>query len=63
MIRAALGEEDQVDSMDAYAFGQAQTAMLLALVQEAGTTDQQTQALLEETAQQVRSFFERQAKQ
>jgi hypothetical protein len=62
VINAALGEEEQVNSMDAYAFGQAQTAMLLAFIREAGTVEEETEALLEEAAQQVRSFFERQGK-
>lgn len=61
-IRAALGEEDRVDAMDAYTFGQAQTAMLLAIVRDAGLSNDEIDALLDVTAQQVRSFFERQAR-
>ena len=62
VIRAALGEEDLVDAMDAYTFGQAQTAMLLALVRDAGLSNDEIDALLDVTAQQVRSFFGRQTR-
>lgn len=59
VIRAALGEEEQVDAMDSYAFGEAQTAMLLAIVRSSQLSDDQIDALLDTSAQQVRSFFER----
>jgi hypothetical protein len=46
--------------MDAHAFGQAQTAMLIALVRDAGLVNHEINALLDTAAQQVRSFLKRQ---
>jgi hypothetical protein len=60
VIQAALGGEDQVEAMDAYTFGQAQTAMLIAMIRDAGLVNHEINALLDAAAQQVRSFFERQ---
>jgi hypothetical protein len=62
VIRAALGEEDLADAMSGYAFGQAQTAMLVAIVRDAGLSSDEIDALLEVAARQVRSFFERQGR-
>jgi len=62
VIKAALGDEAQVDAMDAYTFGQAQTAMLLAVVRDSRSSNDEIDALLSTVAQQVRSFFERQSR-
>jgi hypothetical protein len=62
VIRAARGEDDQVDAMDAYQFGAAQTAMLLALVRDRNASPEDIDALLQTAEQQARSFFERQAR-
>jgi hypothetical protein len=62
VIRAALGEGELVDAMSGYAFGQAQTAMLAAIVRDAALSDDEIDALLDVAAQQVRSFFERQGR-
>jgi hypothetical protein len=61
-IRAALGEEDLTSTMSAYARGQAQTAMLVAIVRDAGLSADQIDVLIDAAAQRVRSFFERQAR-
>jgi hypothetical protein len=62
VIRAALGEDDLIDSMDASTFGAAQTAMLIALVHEGGFSGEDIDALLATAARQARSFFERQSR-
>jgi hypothetical protein len=62
VIRAVLCEEDLVDNMSAYARGQALTAMLVALVRDAGLCANEIDALLEAAAQRVRSYFERQGR-
>jgi len=61
VIRAVLGE-DLVDNMSAYARGEARTAMLVALVLDAGLSAEEIDALLAVAAQRVRSFFERQGR-
>jgi hypothetical protein len=60
VIRAALGEDELIDAMDAYAYGAAQTAMLVALVRDRDASPQDIDALLQTAGQQARSFFERQ---
>jgi hypothetical protein len=62
VIRAVLGEEDLVANMSAYARSAARTAMLIALVRDAGSSSDEIDALLDGAAQQVRSFFERQGR-
>lgn len=62
VIRAVLGEEHLVENMSAYARGEARTAMLVALVRDAGLSPDEIDALLDIAAQQVRSFFERQGR-
>jgi len=62
VIRAALGEDDLIDSMDASTFGAAQIAMLIALVHEDGFSGEDIDALLATAARQARSFFERQSR-
>jgi hypothetical protein len=62
VIRAVLGEEDLANDMSAYARGEAQTAMLIAIVRDAGLSAGEVDALLDVAAQQVRSYFERQGR-
>jgi hypothetical protein len=62
VIRAVLGEEELVANMSAHARGEARTAMLIALVREAGFSADQIDALLDVAAQEVRSFLERQGR-
>lgn len=62
VIRAVLGEEDLTENMSAYARSQARTAMLVALVRDAGLSTAEIDALLDAAAQKVRSFFERQGR-
>ena len=63
VIREVLGEDGLTDDMSTHARGQAQTAMLVALVRDAGLSADEIDALLDVAAQRVRSFFERQAGQ
>jgi hypothetical protein len=60
VIRAVLGEEELVADMSAYDRSAARTAMLIALVRDAGLST--IDPLLDVAAQQVRSFFERQGR-
>lgn len=62
VIRAALGEENLTNNMSAYARGQAQTVMLVALVRDARLPADEIDALLDQAAQRLRSFFERQGR-
>jgi len=62
VIEAVLGEEDLANDMSAYARGEAQTAMLIALVRDAGLSAEEIDALLDVAAQQARSYFERQGR-
>jgi hypothetical protein len=62
VIKAALGDEKQVDALDAYASAQARTAMLIAIVRSSLLSDDQIDDLLDTSAQQVRSFFQRQGR-
>lgn len=62
VIRAALGEDDLIDAMDAYTFGAAQTAMLIALVQDGSFSGEAIETLLTSAEKQARSFFERQSR-
>jgi len=62
VIRAALGEEDLTNNMSAYARGEARTAMLVAIVRDAGLSADQIDVLLDAAAKRVRSFFERQGR-
>ena len=62
VIRAVLGKENLVNNMSAYARGEARTAMLVALVRDAGLSAEEIDALLDVAAQRVRSFFERQGR-
>jgi hypothetical protein len=62
VIRAVLGKEDITNNMTAYARSQAQTAMLIAIVDDAGLSADEIGALLDAAAQQVRSYFERQGR-
>jgi hypothetical protein len=63
VIKAVLGEEDLANDMSAYARGEAQTAMLIAIVRDAGLSAGEVDALLDVAAQQVQSYFERQGRQ
>jgi hypothetical protein len=60
VIRAVLGEEGLTRGMSAYARSEAETAMLIAIVRDAGLSAGEIDALLDVAGQQVRSFFERQ---
>jgi hypothetical protein len=60
VIREVLGEDGLTDGMSTHSRGQAQTAMLVAIVRDARLSVDEIDALLEVAAQQVRSFFERQ---
>lgn len=62
VIRAVLGEEGITSDMSAYARGEAQTAMLIAIVREARLSAEEIDALLAVAAQQAQSFFERQGR-
>jgi hypothetical protein len=62
VIRAVLGEDHLADDMSALARGQAQTAMLIAIVRDAGLSAAEIDALLDAAAQQVRSYFDRQGR-
>ncbi|HXL93518.1 MAG TPA: hypothetical protein VN969_31690 [Streptosporangiaceae bacterium] len=62
VIRAALGEDDLIDSMDAYTFGAAQTAILIALAHDDDFFAEDVKALLAMAERQARSFFERQSR-
>jgi hypothetical protein len=62
VLKAALGEDGLIDSMDASTFGAAQTALLIALVHEDGFSGEDIDALLATAAGQARSFFERQSR-
>jgi hypothetical protein len=59
VIREVLGEDGLTDDMSTYTRGQAQTAMLVAIVRDAELSTDEIDALLEAAAQQVRSYFER----
>jgi hypothetical protein len=59
MIRAALGEDHLVDNMNGKAMGAAQTAMLFALVHEAGASAAQIDDLLTVAKERASSYFER----
>jgi hypothetical protein len=61
-IRAALGEDDLIDSMDTSTFGAAQTAMLIALVHQDSFSGEDIGALLATAARQARSFLECQSR-
>jgi hypothetical protein len=63
VIRAALGEDGIIDSTDAYTFGAAQTAMLIALARDDNFSGEDARALLTVAERQARSFFERQSRQ
>ena len=59
MIRAALGEDHLVDTMDGQAMGAAQTAMLFAIVRETSASPEQVNDLLAIAKERVASYFER----
>jgi hypothetical protein len=62
VIREVLGEDGLTDDMSTHARGQAQTAMLVAIVRDARLSSDEIDALLEAAAQRVRSFLERQGR-
>jgi hypothetical protein len=59
MIRAALGEDHLIDTMDGRAMGAAQTAMLFALVHENGTSPDEVDRLLTTAAEQAEAYLHR----
>jgi hypothetical protein len=60
VIREVLGEDGLTDHLSTQVRGQAQTAMLVAIVRGSGLSAAEIDALLDKSAQRVRSFFERQ---
>jgi hypothetical protein len=62
VIREVLGEDGLTDGMSTHVRGEAQTAMLVALVRDAGLSAEEIDALLDAAAQRVRSYFERQGR-
>lgn len=62
VIREVLGEEGLTDNMSTSVRGQAQTAMLVAIVRGAGLSAGEIDSLLDAAAQRVRSFFEREGR-
>ena len=61
MIRAALGEDHLMNSLDGRAMGLAQAAMLFALVREGNYTPSQIDDLLDLAGQRASSYFQRNA--
>jgi hypothetical protein len=59
VLRAALGEEDITQSMSAYAKGGARTAMLVVIVRDSGFSVDEIDALIDDSAREVQSYFER----
>jgi hypothetical protein len=57
VIRAALGEDDLIDAMDGYAFGAAQTAVLVALVRANATSAQDVDRFLDGAADQADTYL------
>jgi hypothetical protein len=57
VIRAALGEDHLIDAMDGYAFGAAQTAILVALVRSDSTSDQDVDRFLAAAADQADGYL------
>jgi hypothetical protein len=57
VIRAALGEDDLIDTMDGYAFGAAQTAVLVALVRSTATSAQDVGRFLDGAADQADAYL------
>jgi hypothetical protein len=62
VIKEVLGEDGLTDDMSTKARGQAQTAMLIAIVRNDELSADEIGALLDAAAQQVRSYFERQGR-
>ena len=60
VIREVLGEDGLTDSMSTDTRGQAQTAMLIAIVRDSELSSAEIDDLLDAAAQQARSFFGRQ---
>jgi len=63
VIRAALGEEDLIDTMDGHAYGAAQTAMLFALTHEDNASRDSIDGLLADASEQAAGFFRRRGSQ
>lgn len=59
VIRAALGEEDLIDSMSGYAYGAAQAAMLFALTHETETPSDDIDSLLATATRQAEGYLQR----
>ena len=57
VIRAALGEDHLIDAMDGYAFGAAQTAILVALVRSDATSAQEVDRFLAAAADQADGYL------
>ncbi|MGH3246088.1 MAG: hypothetical protein ACRDOI_07745 [Trebonia sp.] len=62
VIREVLGADGLTDDMSTHARGQAQTAMLVAIVRDARLSADEIDVLLDHSAQRVRSFYERQGR-
>jgi hypothetical protein len=61
VLRAALGEEDLLDTLSGYAFGAAQAAMLFALTHETGQARDTIEPLLASAAGQAEEYLQRRA--
>jgi hypothetical protein len=62
-IRAALGEDQLIDDLDARALAAAQTAMLFALANETDASRNAVDTLLAEAAAQAEAYLRRRANQ
>ena len=61
VIRAALGEDDLIDTLNGYTFGAAQTAMLFAFTNETDAAHDTIEPLLASAAGQVEAYLQRRA--
>jgi hypothetical protein len=63
VIRAVLGEDDLVETMDGRAYGAAQTSMLFALTHENDASAEHINELLARAAEEAAVYFRRRAGQ
>jgi hypothetical protein len=61
VLRSALGQDDQLDTLSGYAFGAAQAAMLFALTNETDTAREGIEPLLASAAGQAEAYLQRRA--
>ncbi len=63
VIRAALGEDHLIDTMDGRTYGAAQTSMLFAITHENSASAEHVDRLLAEAAGEATAYFRRRAGQ